>query len=166
MPTRAGTELFAEASLVLDRLAAVSQPLHEPMPATPVLRVSASPTFAMRSLIPRLPELQRDHPGVELRIFSASTPAEQFRMDVDAVVSGPGWHSGWVGTRFLGEAQLPVLSPNLMEKVPLKTAADLERHTFAARRDIALGVAAMARYRQCSRSGAGARWAEAAFAAR
>ena len=56
--------------------------------------VSALPTFAMRWLIPRLPEFQRDHPGLELQIVTASTPAEQFRMDVDAVISGPWRQSG------------------------------------------------------------------------
>ena len=52
-----------------------------------LVHVSALPTFAMRWLIPRLPDFQRDHPGLELRIVTASTPAEQFRMDVDAVIS-------------------------------------------------------------------------------
>jgi LysR family glycine cleavage system transcriptional activator len=129
-PTQVGTELLAEAGPALDRLAAVSHRLREPMPSARLLRVSALPTFAMRWLIPRLPEFQRDHPGLELRIVTASTPAEQFRMDVDVVISGPSRPSGWVGERFLGEARLPVLSPELMEKVPLQTAADLERHTL------------------------------------
>src|ERR1700732_3919618 len=61
---------------------------------------------------------------------SASTPAEQFRMDVDAVISGPSRQPGWVGARFLGEVRLPVLSPDLMRKCPLRTPADLERHTL------------------------------------
>ena len=130
VPTQVGTELLAEAGPALDRLAAVSQRLREPMPAARLLRISALPTFAMRWLIPRLPEFQRDHPGLELRIVTASTPAEQFRMDVDAVISGPSRQSGWVGKPFLREARLPVLSPDLMEKCSLQTAADLERHTL------------------------------------
>jgi DNA-binding transcriptional LysR family regulator len=73
----------------LDRLAAVSLRVQVDTPARGVLHVSALPTFAMRWLIPRLPEFQRDHPGLELRIVTASTPVEQFRMDVDAVISGP-----------------------------------------------------------------------------
>jgi len=84
----------------------------------------------MRWLIPRLPDFQRDHPGLELRIVTASTPAEQFRMDVDAVISGPSRQPGWVGTRFLSEVRLPVLSPDLMRKCPLRAPADLERHTL------------------------------------
>jgi LysR family transcriptional regulator, glycine cleavage system transcriptional activator len=128
--TRAGTDLFAEAGPALDRLAAVSLRVQIDTPARGLLHVSALPTFAMRWLIPRLPEFQREHPGLELRIVTASTPAEQFRMDVDAVISGPSRQPGWVGMRFLGEARLPVLSPDLMQTCPLRAPADLERHTL------------------------------------
>jgi len=130
VPTEAGTELLAEAGPMLDRLAVVSQRLQNHAPAAEVLRVSALPTFAMRWLIPRLPEFQSQYPGVELQIFTASTSAEQFRMDVDAVITGPSRQSGWVGERFLGEVRLPVLSPDLMKKCCLRTPADLERHTL------------------------------------
>jgi LysR family transcriptional regulator, glycine cleavage system transcriptional activator len=130
VPTQAGTELLAEAGPALDHLAAVSRRMQNRARACGLLHVSALPTFAMRWLIPRLPDFQADHPGLELRIVTASTPAEQFRMDVDAVISGPSRQPGWVGTRFLGEARLPVLSPDLMKKCPLQTPADLERHTL------------------------------------
>src|SRR5258705_2734256 len=110
-----------------------------------LLHVSALPTFAMRWLIPRLPDFQRDHPGLELRIVTASTPAEQFGMDVDAVISGPSRQPGWVGTRFLGEVRLPVLSPDLMRKCPLRAPADLERHTLLHAATFARGVATISR---------------------
>ena len=89
VPTQAGTELLAEAGPALERLAVVSRRVQNRARARGLLHVSALPTFAMRWLIPRLPDFQRDHPGLELRIVTASTPAEQFRMDVDAVISGP-----------------------------------------------------------------------------
>ncbi|MBV8505796.1 MAG: LysR family transcriptional regulator [Alphaproteobacteria bacterium] len=130
VPTQTGVDLLAEAGPALDRLAIVCQRLQNRVPPTEVLRLSALPTFAMRWLIPRLPEFQRDHPGLDLQIVTASTPAEQFGMDIDAVISGPSRQSGWTGKRFLGEARLPVLSPDLMEKCPLRISADLERHTL------------------------------------
>jgi LysR family transcriptional regulator, glycine cleavage system transcriptional activator len=130
VPTQAGTELLAEAGPALDRLAAVSRQMQTRARARGLLHVSALPTFAMRWLIPRLPDFQRDHPGLELRIVTASTPAEQFRMDVDVVISGPSQQPGWVGERFLAEARLPVLSPDLMRECLLRTPADLERHTL------------------------------------
>jgi len=130
VPTQTGADLLAEVRPALDRVAIVCQRLQNRVPATAVLRLSALPTFAMRWLIPRLPDFQRDHPGLELRIVTASTPAEQFCMDVDAVISGPSRQSGWVGTRFLSEIRLPVLSPDLMRRCPLRAPADLERHTL------------------------------------
>jgi LysR family glycine cleavage system transcriptional activator len=130
MLTRAGRDLLAEAGPALDRLAEVSLRLRSGAPAQGVLHLSALPTFAMRWLIPRLPEFQRNHPGLDLRIVTASAAAEQFRMDVDAVISGPSRQPGWVGKRFLGEARLPLLSPHLMEHCPLCVPADLQRHTL------------------------------------
>ena len=130
VPTQAGTELLAEAGPALDRLAVVSRQMQNRARARGLLHVSALPTFAMRWLIPRLPDFQRNHPGLELRIVTASTPVAQFRMDVDAVISGPSRQPGWVGNGFLGEARLPVLSPELMKKLPLRIPADLERHTL------------------------------------
>jgi LysR family transcriptional regulator, glycine cleavage system transcriptional activator len=139
VPTQAGADLLAEAGPVLDRLAAVSQRLQNRTPATGTLRVSALPTFAMRWLIPRLPEFQRDHPNLELQIVTASAPAEQFGMDVDAVISGPARQPGWTGKRFLGEVYVPLLSPKLLRECPLRDTADLARHTVlhaATRREM------------------------------
>jgi LysR family glycine cleavage system transcriptional activator len=129
-PTRAGRDLLAEAGPALDRLASASLRVHSGGKARGVLHISALPTFAMRWLIPRLPEFQREHPALETRIVTASTPAEQFRMGVDVVVSGPARQPGWVGSRFLGEAYLPLLSPGLMKERPLRAPADLARQTL------------------------------------
>ena len=129
VPTRAGTDLLAEAGPALDRLASASLRVQSGK-ALGVLRISALPTFAMRWLIPRLPQLEREHPALETRIVTASTPAEQFGMDVDVVVSGPARQPGWVGSRFLGEAYLPLLSSGLMKERPLQTPADLRQHTL------------------------------------
>ena len=129
VPTRAGTDLLADAGPALDRLASASLRLQSGK-AREVLHISALPTFAMRWLIPRLPEFQQEHPALETRIVTASTPAEQFRMGVDVVVSGPARQPGWIGSRFLGEAYLPLLSPGLMKQRPLRSPADLAHHTL------------------------------------
>jgi LysR family glycine cleavage system transcriptional activator len=129
VPTRAGTDLLAGAGPALDRLASAALRVQSGK-AREVLHISALPTFAMRWLIPRLPEFQREHPALETRIVTASTPAEQFRMDADVVVSGPARQPGWVGSRFLGEAYLPLLSLGLMKERPLRALADFRNHTL------------------------------------
>jgi LysR family glycine cleavage system transcriptional activator len=130
VPTQAGTDLLAEASPALDRLAEGSRRVRVSSLAQGVLNIAAQPTFSMRWLIPRLSDFQREHPGLELRIVTASTSAERFRMEADVVVSGSSPQPGWVGTRFLGEALLPLLSPDLLRDCPLRRPEDLERHTL------------------------------------
>jgi LysR family transcriptional regulator, glycine cleavage system transcriptional activator len=139
VPTRAGADLLAEAGPALDRLATVASCLRGGVQADGLFHISALPTFAMRWLIPRLPEFQRQHSALELRIVTASTPAEQFCMAVDVVVSGPSRQRGWIGSRFLGEIYLPLLSPGLMSVRPLRAPADLAQHTLlhaATRREM------------------------------
>jgi hypothetical protein len=45
-------------------------------------------------------------------------------MGVDVVVSGPARQPGWIGSRFLGEAYLPLLSPGLMMRIPEEVARE------------------------------------------
>jgi LysR family glycine cleavage system transcriptional activator len=129
-PTQAGDELLAEAAPALDRLAEGSRRVRVSSLAQGALNIATQPTFSMRWLIPRLSDFQRDYPGLELRIVTASTSAERFQMEADVVISGPSPQPGWVGTRFMGEALLPLLSPKLMAKCPLRRPEDLERHTL------------------------------------
>jgi LysR family glycine cleavage system transcriptional activator len=130
VPTQAGVELLAEAGPALDRLAEGSRRVRVSSLAQGVLNVVTQPTFSMRWLIPRLSDFQQDHPDLELRIVTASKSTERFQMDADVVVSGPSPQPGWVGTRFMGEALLPLLSPELMAKCPLRRLEDLHHHTL------------------------------------
>jgi LysR family glycine cleavage system transcriptional activator len=128
VPTKAGNDLLREAGPALDRLAEGSRRVRISSLAQGTLNVAAQPTFSMRWLIPRLSVFRREHPGLELRIVTASAAAERFRMEADVVISGPSPQPGWVGARFLGEAFLPMLSSELMKKSPLRRPADLKRH--------------------------------------
>jgi LysR family transcriptional regulator, glycine cleavage system transcriptional activator len=130
VPTQAGVELLAEAGPALDRLAEAFRSVRVGSLAQGLLTVATQPTFSMRWLIPRLSDFQREHPGLELRIVTASTSAERFQMEVDLVISGPAPQPGWVGTRFMGEALLPLASPELLARCPLHRPEDLKHHTL------------------------------------
>src|SRR5258708_23506649 len=80
--TEAGAALLNETGPALDRLAAAAQRVRERR-FQQSLRVAALPTFAMRWLIPRLPPFQREHPGIEGRLITASTAPAQFPMGAD-----------------------------------------------------------------------------------
>jgi len=130
VPTEAGAALLVEVGGALDRLASAAERLRIGPRVRASLRVSALPTFTMRWLIPRLPAFQEAHPDVEIRLVTANTPAGHFQPDVDVVVHGPTTRPGWGGERFLGETRLPMASPRLLKRRPLRTPADLASHTL------------------------------------
>src|SRR5216684_2947281 len=78
-------------------------------------------------------ELNVTHGAVsrQIRMLEDWLGARLFlRTSRNAVISGPSRQPGWLGKRFLGEARLPLLSPDLMKRCPLQAPADLGRHTL------------------------------------
>lgn len=67
--TPAGEDLLAEATRAFEGLTRVMDRLGGAR-LQAGLRVSAAPTFASRWLVPRLPRLRRDHPGLAVAISS------------------------------------------------------------------------------------------------
>ena len=160
-----GTDLLAEAGPALDRLASCclggSQ---NGAQARGSLHVSALPTFAMRWLIPAPPRISaRSSRRWNYAIVTASTPAEQFRMDVDVVISGPSRQPGWVGNTVSRRSALAGVEPRPDEKMPAADTGRSRAAHAASCRDAARSVAAMAGRRQCPRSKAGARSGLRAF---
>jgi LysR family transcriptional regulator, glycine cleavage system transcriptional activator len=95
------------------------------------LVVNALPTFAMRWLLPRLPPFHRTHLDIELRLVTSDAPLASPGGDFDvAIRRGPENWPGFQATPFLEEREIPVLSPRLLDRLPLKTAADLANHTL------------------------------------
>ncbi|WP_341678021.1 transcriptional regulator GcvA [Niveibacterium sp. SC-1] len=128
--TRAGADYLTEIAAAFDRitlataaqLAARDQHL---------LRVNASSTFALRWLIPRLARFQQAHPEIRLQLANANGRPETLIADCDLVIAGgPRRIAGLTGQEFLAEARLPVCSPQLLARLPLRKPADLSRHTL------------------------------------
>jgi LysR family glycine cleavage system transcriptional activator len=95
------------------------------------LVVNALPTFAMRWLLPRLPPFHRAYPGIELRLVTSDAPISVLGGDFDvAIRRGPESWPGFAATPFLAECEIPVLSPKLLDRLPLSAASDLARHTL------------------------------------
>jgi LysR family glycine cleavage system transcriptional activator len=95
-----------------------------------VLRINALPTFAMKWLLPRLNQFQRKMPNVELRLSTSNTPIEILDGYDVAVRRGPAHWPNCVSGHFLGETELPVCSPALLQRSPIKVADDLARHVL------------------------------------
>jgi len=131
--TPAGTALLEEIGPALDRISAAVQrhrATNGEVPAA-VLRVNALATFSMRWLLPRLSRFRDERPDIEVRLTTSNVPIDALPDTFDVVIrGGPDSFHGFVSRLFLSERRLPVCSPALIAKLPLKEISDLAQHTL------------------------------------
>ncbi len=97
--------------------------------------LSTTPAFATQWLLPRLPQLQRLHPGIELRLHASDDAVDLAVDDVDlAVRYGDGPFPDHEALRFADDRLLPVASPALGLRAPPDLAGHRLIH-FDWRRD-------------------------------
>jgi LysR family glycine cleavage system transcriptional activator len=88
--------------------------------------VSASPSFAMRWLVPRLDDFRTAHPELDVRIAATDRLVDPRREAVDLCIRyGEGAYPGLAVTPLITDMVFPVCSPRL---VGLTALADLPRH--------------------------------------
>jgi DNA-binding transcriptional LysR family regulator len=129
-PTRHGRAFAREISESFDRIADAAR-RYGSVAATQVLRVNAPASFAMRWLIPRLPQFYASSPHTEVRISTSSALDETLRGSFDlAIRRGPQPWEQYTAKRFLDEVNTLVASPALLKRRPLRTLKDLAKHTI------------------------------------
>ena len=127
--TPAGRVYLSEVGQALDRVAAATAKYGE-IGAT-ILRVNAPATFSLRWLVPKIAEFQALYPQIKVRIESSSIPIDALAERADVIIrGGPDAFHDYQVRPFLSEARLPVCSPALVERVPLRQVGDLRRHTL------------------------------------
>ncbi len=91
------------------------------------LMVSCSPSFAIRWLVPHLPQLRQQHPDLDVRISADDRIVQPGRAGIDVCIRyGPGGSSIGDELRLGVEQVTPVCSPRLLEgPPPLRSPADL-----------------------------------------
>ena len=124
-----GRRYLATVQAAFDSIALATNQLRD-SGVVHVLRINALPTFAMKWLLPRLNQFQRKMPNVELRLSTSSVPFEMLEGYDVAVRRGPEHWPNCVSGHFLGESELPVCSPALLQRLPIKVADDLARHVL------------------------------------
>ncbi|MDO9502076.1 LysR substrate-binding domain-containing protein [Falsiroseomonas sp.] len=92
------------------------------------LTVGVGPTFAIRWLIPRLADLQRRQPALEVRITTGGIAAPFSDRWSCGILMGDGEWPGLVATRLFGADLLPVCAPALAAK--LRRPSALARATL------------------------------------
>jgi LysR family glycine cleavage system transcriptional activator len=109
-----------------DRLALASDQLAE-RGNRRIIRVNATPSFAMRWLIPRLSSFQLKHPQVEVRVAtSAFDTIDQLDEGYDVIIRRDAMsRDGYACERFLDDVSSPVAAPALPGLQKARSAAGL-----------------------------------------
>jgi LysR family transcriptional regulator, glycine cleavage system transcriptional activator len=95
------------------------------------LSVNAPATFTLRWLVPRLAKFRAEHPDVDVKVETSNEPVESLKEIYDVVIrGGPDTFYGYSMRLFLSEERLPVCSPALLQRLPLRTPDDLRQHTL------------------------------------
>ncbi|CAE6754083.1 Glycine cleavage system transcriptional activator [Paraburkholderia nemoris] len=95
------------------------------------LSVNAPATFTLRWLVPRLAQFRAEHPDVDVKVETSNESLESLEEIYDVVVrGGPDTFYGYSMQLFLSEERLPVCSPALLQRLPLRTPDDLREHTL------------------------------------
>ncbi|MGV3549296.1 LysR substrate-binding domain-containing protein [Rhizobium sp.] len=120
------------------------------------LRVSAPATFAMRWLIPRLPNFHRSQKGIEVRVHNTHTSEDWREIPFDvAIRRGPQVPAGYKAISFLREEMTLVCTASLaascagsIDKIPLLKSdtrlGELETWLLAASTSVRLASRATA----------------------
>ena len=98
----------------------------------PRLNVTATPSIAIKWLVPRLNRFLERMPGVDVRIDMSRHVVDFARADMDIGVRfGTGDYPGLQADRLFTETVAPVCSPKLMKgRRPLRHPRDLRHHTL------------------------------------
>ncbi|NKB50254.1 MAG: transcriptional regulator GcvA [Alphaproteobacteria bacterium] len=97
-----------------------------------VVVVTMAPHFAAKWLAPRLARFIERHPNIDLRISAGMTNIDLTTDQADVAVRyNLGNNDGLVAEKLMNEAATPMCRPEMIGgDPPLRTPADLERHTL------------------------------------
>lgn len=114
--TEQGQAFFAEADAGLAQIANAAHALLSRAPAR-VVRINVRPSFAVRWLIPRLPDFVAQHPGIEPEVVtSTAAPAHALEGFDIAIRRGlQGWPPALQVRPYLEDEALAVGAPALFE---------------------------------------------------
>jgi LysR family glycine cleavage system transcriptional activator len=99
--------------------------------ASRTLAVNAPATFTLRWLVPRLAKFRAEHVDVDVTVETSNEPVESLKEPYDIIIrGGPDTFYGYAMQPFLAEERLPVCSPALLQRLPLRMPDDLRQHTL------------------------------------
>ena len=127
--TPSGRVYLGEVGPALERVASATSKYGEV--AASVLRVNAPATFALRWLVPKLTEFQEQYPWIKVRLETSGISIDALSEQADVIIrGGPDAFHDYQVRPFLSEKRLPVCSPAVLNRLPLRQPGDLSRHTL------------------------------------
>ncbi len=129
--TPAARVYLEEIGPLFERISQASARYGVPQAVSRTLSVSALATFTLRWLVPRLARFRAEHPDVEVKLDTSNEPLESLKAEYDVIIrGGPDTFYGYAMRPFLSDERLPVCSPSLLQRVPLRSPDDLQHHTL------------------------------------
>ena len=129
--TLEGQQFFAEVEPALQQIGAAAQAL-QARPQARAVRINVRPSFAVRWLIPRLPDFVAQYPGIEPQVVTSTLLPDQAADGFDVAIRRgmQGWPSS-IGVRpFLHDEALIVGAPALFRALPVTEPRALAAHVL------------------------------------
>lgn len=129
--TPAARAYLKEIGPLFEQLSQATARYGFPQTVSRTLSVNAPATFTLRWLVPRLATFRAEHPDVEVNVETSNESTESLKEVYDVIIrGGPDTFYGYSMRPFLSEERLPVCSPALLQRLPLRIPDDLQRHTL------------------------------------
>jgi LysR family glycine cleavage system transcriptional activator len=129
--TAEGQQLFAETAPAMEQIGSAARAVMVRAPVRAV-RINARPSFAVRWLIPRLPDFVAHYPGIEPQILTSLVLPQKAPEPFDIAIRRgvEGWPSAVEAQPFLADELIVVAAPSLLKHKPIVDARSLAQHTL------------------------------------
>lgn len=129
--TPAGRTFYEQVSEALTQIANAATALTRSASQRKVT-INVRPSFAVRWLIPRLPDFVALYPDIKPEVVTSTRPPDPARETFDVIIrrGHSGWSANMQPTALLEDDLLLVAAPSLLQSVPLKSSHELARHTL------------------------------------
>jgi LysR family transcriptional regulator, glycine cleavage system transcriptional activator len=123
--TPEGRSLYSAVREGFDTIASGIEKLRQR--TRPLVKLSTTPAFAAKWLVPRLAAFQTQHPNIDIHVHASNRPIDLSAGTIDlAIRYGQGRYEGMKSTLLLQDRFAPVASPTLK----VANTADLSRRTL------------------------------------
>ncbi|GAB2874983.1 LysR substrate-binding domain-containing protein [Paraburkholderia jirisanensis] len=129
--TPAARRYLGEIAPLFEQMSQATAQYGVPAAVSRTLNINAVASFTLRWLVPRLAAFHLEHPGVHVKVETSSESVESLQGNYDVIIrGGPDTFYGYAMRPFLAEQRVPVCSPALVRRVPLREPNDLRMHTL------------------------------------